>query len=128
LARLAACFLGVALMWVDGGYASRIDSNLLGWAKDKLGLLVETVKRTDDIKGFRALPRRWVGEWTLGWLIRNRRLARDYERLTDTSEAMITIVMIRLMTTSLAGQSTAWANTIEREALRRMKIETRPAA
>lgn len=128
LERLAARFPGVALVWADGGYANKIDSSLLGWAKEKLGLLVEIVKRSDDVKGFQVLPRRWVVERTFGWLIRNRRLARDYERLTANSEAMIKIAMIRLMATRLAGQSATWANATEREALRRMNIETQLAA
>lgn len=128
LARLAACFPTIGLVWADGGYANKIDSSLLNWAKDKLGLLVEIVKRSDDVKGFQVLPRRWVVERTFGWLVRNRRLARDYERLTTTSEAMIKVAMIRLMTLRLAGQSITWSNAVEREAARRMKIETELAA
>ena len=124
LARLAARFPTVALVWADGGYANKIDSGLLSWAKEKLGLLVEIVKRNDDVKGFQVLPRRWVVERTFGWLVRNRRLARDYERLTDTSEAMIKLAMIRLMAIRLAGQSVTWSNATEREAHRRMTIET----
>lgn len=128
LARLAALFPSVALVWADGGYANKIDSSIVAWAKDKLGLLLEIVKRSDDVKGFKVLPRRWVVERTFGWLVRNRRLARDYERLTATSEAMIKIAMIRLMAIRLAGQRVTWSNAIEREALRRMKIETQLAA
>ena len=67
-------------------------------------------------------------ERTFDWLIRNRRLARDYERLTTTSEAMVKVAMIRLMATRLAGQHVTWANATEREAFRRMKIETQLAA
>lgn len=128
LALLAARFPRVALVWADGGYANKIDSSILSWAKDKLGLLVEIVKRSDDVKGFQVLPRRWVVERTFGWLIRNRRLARDYERLTATSEAMIKIAMIRLMARRLAGQSVTWSNATEREALRRGTIESQLAA
>ncbi|MEU0154392.1 hypothetical protein ABZ071_21185, partial [Micromonospora fulviviridis] len=54
---------------------------------------------------------------------RNRRLARDYERLTANSEAMIKIAMIRLMTIRLAGQAIRWANATEREAARRINAE-----
>jgi transposase len=128
LERLAARFPSVAQVWADGGYANKIDSSLLSWAKEKLGLLVEIVKRTDDVKGFQVLPRRWVVERTFGWLVRNRRLARDYERLTATSETMIKIAMIRLMALRLAGQNTTWSNAVEREALRRMTIEDQFAA
>lgn len=128
LARLAARFPTVALVWADGGYANKIDSSLLSWATDKLGLLVEIVKRSDDVKGFQVLPRRWVVERTFGWLVRNRRLARDYERLPATSEAMIKVAMIRLMAHRLAGQNATWSNAVEREALRRITIEDRLAA
>ena len=128
LELLGARFPSVALVWADGGYANKIDSGILAWAKEKLGLLLEIVKRSDDVKGFQVLPRRWVVERTFGWLTRCRRLARDYERLTDTSEAMIKVAMIRLMATRLAGQSVTWANATEREAARRIKIETQLAA
>jgi transposase len=128
LERLAARFPTVALVWADGGYANKIDSSLLSWAKEKLGLLIEIVKRTDDAHGFQVLPRRWVVERTFGWLVRNRRLARDYERLTATSEAMIKVAMIRLMALRLAGQNATWSNAVEREALRRITIEDRLAA
>lgn len=117
LQRLAQAFTTIALVWADGGYANSIDSTLVSWAKDKLGILLEIVRRTDDVKGFKVLPRRWVVERTFGWLVRNRRLARDYERLTANSEAMIKIAMIRLMAMRLAGQTVRWSNAAEREAV-----------
>ena len=40
------------------------------------GLRLEIVKRTDAVKGFVVLPRRWVVERTFSWFGRNRRLAR----------------------------------------------------
>jgi transposase len=123
LRRLTETFTAISLVWADGGYANSIDATLVSWAKDKLGILLEIVKRTDDVKGFKVLPRRWVVERTFGWLVRNRRLARDYERLTDNAEAMIKIAMIRLMTIRLAGQTIRWGNAIEREAARRINVE-----
>lgn len=110
LERLAARFPTVALVWTDGGYANKIDNTLVAWAKTTLGLLVEIVKRSDDVKGFQVLPRRWVVERTFGWLVRNRRLARDYERLTTNSETMIKIAMIRLMATRFASEAVKWSN------------------
>ncbi|MET8130375.1 IS5 family transposase [Streptomyces sp. NPDC005065] len=110
LARLAADFRTIGLVWADGGYANSVDSTLLSWARDALNIVVEIVKRTDDVKGFKVLPRRWAVERTFGWLVRNRRLARDYERLTATSEAMIKVAMIRLMLVRLARQSPHWSH------------------
>ncbi|GGX30733.1 hypothetical protein GCM10010341_60150 [Streptomyces noursei] len=55
----------------------------------ELALTLQIVKRTDDMKGFVVLPRRWVAERTLAWLMNSRRLARDYETLPATSEAVI---------------------------------------
>jgi transposase len=123
LARLAAAFPSVALVWADGGYANSIDAGLVHWAGQELGLLLEIVRRSDDVKGFTVLPRRWVVERTFGWLVRNRRLARDYERLTACSEAMIKVAMIRLMAARLAGHKATWASTAEREALRRITLQ-----
>lgn len=128
LTRLAEKFPTVALVWADGGYANSIDNSLLAWAKHTLSIVLEIVKRSDDTKGFKILPRRWVVERTFGWLIRNRRLARDYERLTDNSEAMIKIAMIRLMATRLAGQSAQWNNHTEREAAHRPAHDLKSAA
>jgi len=54
------------------------------------------------------LPRRWVVERTFGWLGRSRRLSKEYEQLTETSEAMISAAMSRLMLTRLAHQPAIW--------------------
>jgi putative transposase len=48
-------------------------------------------------KGFHVVPRRWVVERTFAWLGRYRRLSRDYERLAATTEALVLVVMSRLM-------------------------------
>jgi transposase len=128
LARLAAGFRSVSLVWADGGYANSVDSTLLSWARDALNIVVEIVKRTDDVKGFKILPRRWVVERTFGWLVRNRRLARDYERLTATSEAMIKVAMIRLMLVRLAGQPSRWSHESHRKTARPKTVEDLIAA
>jgi Transposase DDE domain len=43
-----------------------------------LRLRLKIIKRSDDIKGFVVLPRRWEVERTFSWFRRNRRLAKDY--------------------------------------------------
>lgn len=81
------------LIWADGGYRGA----LIGWVKRTFGWTVETVEKLRDQVGFQVLRQRWIVERTFAWLTRNRRLARDYERLPETSEAFIYVAMIRLM-------------------------------
>lgn len=86
------------LIWADGGYRGQ----LIPWVKTNLGWTLEIVKKLEGQVGFQVLPKRWIIERTFAWLTRNRRLARDYERLPETSEAFIYVAMIRLMTKRLA--------------------------
>ncbi|WP_189317904.1 transposase [Streptomyces brasiliensis] len=68
-------------------------------------MVLQVVKRAENAVGFKVLPRRWVIERTNGWLMRTRRLARDYERTTAAAEAMIYWSMTALMIRRLAGRS-----------------------
>jgi putative transposase len=86
------------LIWADGGYQGA----LVAWVEETFGWKLEIVKKKEGQTGFQILPKRWVVERTFGWLVRQRRLARDYERLPETSEAFIYIAMIRLMLRRLA--------------------------
>ncbi len=52
--------------------------------------------------GFKVLPRRWVVERTFSWVDQNRRMSKDYEKLTATGEAFIYVAMSRLMVRRLA--------------------------
>ncbi|MFK0047605.1 hypothetical protein ACIQU4_26610 [Streptomyces sp. NPDC090741] len=81
----------ICLVWADGGCTG----SLIDWAR-------QIVKRTDDMEGFVVLPRRWVAERTLSWLMHSRRLCRDYETLTATSEAMLQWSTITRMSRRLA--------------------------
>ena len=65
--------------------------------------VLQPVLRCDDQKGFVVLPRRWVVERTFAWLTQCRRLGKDYEVLTASSEAMIYIALTRLMLRPLAA-------------------------
>ena len=64
--------------------------------------MVEIVRKPKGQRTFEVLPRRWVVERTLSWLVRCRRLDRDYERLPETSEALVKWAMIGLMARRLA--------------------------
>ncbi len=59
-------------------------------------------KRNDDVTGFSVLPKRWIVERTFAWLGRYRRLRKDYEALPESSESVILIAMINLMSRRLA--------------------------
>ena len=48
------------------------------------------------------LPKRWIGERTFSWISQNRRMSKDYERLAESSEALIYVAMSRLMARRLA--------------------------
>ncbi|MEU9380451.1 IS5 family transposase [Streptomyces sp. NPDC048279] len=100
LERLRQMYFSIRLVWADGGYAGR----LVDWAAEKLHLTLEIVRRTDDTTGFVVLPRRWVVERTLSWLMRSRRLVRDYETLPVMHEAMVLWSMTMLMSGRLAGR------------------------
>jgi transposase len=62
-----------------------------------LDFVVEIIRRSDDQKGFKVLPRRRVVERTFGWMIRWRRLVCDYEQRIDVSQAMIMVAMDGIM-------------------------------
>ncbi len=90
------------IIWADAKYGVHW---LLDWIKGQRPygkLHLEVVSKPPGQKGFAVLPKRWIGERTFGWLVKSRRLVRDYEVRTDHSEAFIYIVMIRLMLRRLA--------------------------
>ena len=86
-------------IWADGAYAGE---KLAGWCKEQGGWELEIVKRSADTEGFAVLRHSWIVERTLSWLMRNRRLSKDYERKVQTSETYIKVAMIRLMLKRLA--------------------------
>jgi putative transposase len=87
------------VVFADSAYGRQ---GLPDWVRTTFGWILQTVLRPVNAKGFVVLPKRWIVERTFSWLVRHRRHARDYERNTDTSEAMIYITMIGLMTRRLA--------------------------
>lgn len=86
------------VVWADGGYAGK----LVDWTKRNSPWKLEIVKRPQDAKGFKLLPKRWIVERTFGWLNRCRLLSKEYEATLESSEADIQIVMISLMSRRLA--------------------------
>ena len=121
-----AKLLCLSHLWVDAGYQGRGRK----WAEEVLSLSVEVVRKPPkpvpekvakawaeewakegrEVNwqklmppgGFRVLPRRWVVERTFAWISHNRRMAKDYERLSATGEAFVYAAMTRLMVRRLA--------------------------
>ncbi len=85
-------------LFADGAY----DRTKLMDKAAFLDFIVEIVRRSDPQSGFTVLPRRWVIERTFGWMIRWRRLVRDYEKRLDVSEAMILVAMGSLLLRRIA--------------------------
>src|ERR1700727_3543039 len=83
--NLRRAFPSIKLAWADGGYAGK----LVTWARARLRLALEIVKRPDDRHTFQVLPRRWVVERTLSWITRHRRTVRDYEPLPAHHETYV---------------------------------------
>ena len=81
------------VIWADAGYAGR----LVEWAWATGGWLLTVVRRKPDRHRFEVLPGRWVVERMLAWLSRCRRLSKEYEERTDSSEAWVHIAMVHLM-------------------------------
>jgi len=98
LTKAQGMFPKLRLIWADGGYAGK----LIAWVLELCGWVLTIVKRSDKVKGWVLLPRRWVVERTFGWLSQCRALARDYEFHAETSEALIQLAMIHLMLRRLA--------------------------
>jgi putative transposase len=80
-------------LFADGAY----DRTQLMDKAAFLDFVIEVVRRLATEPGFKALPRRWVVERTFGWMIRWRRLVRDYETRIDVSEAMIHVALGSLL-------------------------------
>jgi putative transposase len=128
LERARKLFPRLSHLWLDAGY--RGEEKGRGWVEKVLGWTVDLVERPrkpapeavlkawaeewakegEEVDwqklmppgGFQVLPRRWVVERTFSWIDQNRRMGKDYERLTETSEAFIYVAMSRLMVRRLA--------------------------
>jgi putative transposase len=105
-------FARLSHLWLDAGYNGKGKGR--DWAEKVLGLTVEVVRppsrwvwvpeghEPPPWPGFTVLPRRWVVERTFSWIDQNRRLSKDYEKLTATSETFVYVAMSRLMVKRLA--------------------------
>ena len=113
LTRLHHALASVRHIFADGGYSGQ----LVAVAKSAWSIALEIVRKPAGQIGFAVLPRRWVVERTFSWLLRWRRLVRDYERLPETHEAMVKWAMVGLMLNRLAPLPgpRPWSSTKARE-------------
>lgn len=91
--RIRGRFSRLKLIWADGMY-----ERMVGWVarwRPARPIRLEIVRRTEP--GFVVLKRRWVVERTFAWLGRWRRLSKDYEGTTASSEAWVKLAMVHLM-------------------------------
>jgi putative transposase len=103
LSRLEHRFRRLRIIFADSAYGR---DGLIETVKESFGWILQTVLRPVGLKGFVVLPKRWIVERTFAWLSRCRRHSKDYERNPATSEAMVYITMINLMSRRLATAKT----------------------
>ena len=101
LTLLQGRFPRLQRIWADGNDAGE----LIPWVFTFGGWVLEIVRRPKGVKGFVLLPHRWIVERTFAWLGRSRRLSKDYEETTGSSEAFIKLAMIHLMARRLVKKS-----------------------
>jgi putative transposase len=100
LAGLAFFVPRLKKIWADAAYRGE---ELANWCMQQGdGWELEVVERAPGMRGFSVQPRRWVVERSFAWLIRNRRLAKEYERTVQTSETLIQLAVTRLLLRRLA--------------------------
>ena len=97
LPLLRGCAHCLRVIWCDGGYFEAAFTQATA-----LGLNLQPVLVPPGHKGFVVVPKRWVVERTFAWLSRCRRLDREYEVRTESSQALILLAMSRLMLNRLA--------------------------
>jgi putative transposase len=94
------------VVWADSKYHSHGLHEWLSRRRRSIPWRLEIVSRPKDAVGFVLLPKRWTAERTFAWLGRNRRLSKDYEVRTDSSECKIRLAAIHQVLRRLAPHNT----------------------
>ena len=103
LAGLADRFPLLAKLFADGADQGPLFRKAV--TKVRPQFKTEIVKRSAPAIGFVVIPKRWMGERTIAWLTRGRRLAKDFENRTRTATAFVQLASIRLMLRKLGNPS-----------------------
>lgn len=97
----------ISKSWADTGFENAVVGH-----GAVLRIDVEVVNRSPGVRGFHVVKRRWVLKRSLGWIMMHRRLARDYETLPASSEAMIHIASIDNLAKRITDETTpTWRGT-----------------
>jgi putative transposase len=102
LLKLTETVTSLKRIWADGIYKN---GGLIDWVRETFDIILEIVERPADQVGFQVLPRRWVVERTFAWFGRFRRLSKDYEKCTMSSEGVVYIASIHTMLRRIAAAS-----------------------
>jgi putative transposase len=94
LEKAKARFRTLKRIYADGIYKL---GSLPSWALFMCKVVLEVVEKAPNLVGFHVVKHRWKVERTFAWLGRNRRLSRDYERTTTSSETWIHIANVKLL-------------------------------
>ncbi len=86
-------------LWADGNYRG---PDFLAWVQTKVDAVLEITNRPPNSKGFVVVPVRWIVERSLAWFGRFRRLSKDYEHCTKSSEGVIYVASIVTMLKRIA--------------------------
>ncbi len=95
----------VKIIWADSAYSG---AQLLDWVSFQFDCVLEVVRKQEGVQGFHVLPRRWVVERTFAWLVRSRRLSKDYERKPTSSEAQVYLASGRLLLRQICNNQTPY--------------------
>jgi putative transposase len=89
-------------LWADGMYGK---AGLVEWMQETFSFVLDIVNRLPEQRGFVVLPCRWGVERTFAWLGRYRRLSKDYEHCTKSSEGVVYLASIHTMLRRISARS-----------------------
>jgi putative transposase len=92
VSKMVGSWKKVIKIFADGGYRGQLIKTI----KTIFKIELEIIKR-DELHTFKILPKRWIVERTFAWIDTNRRNSKNYERLNNTSVAMVQLSAIRIM-------------------------------
>ncbi len=100
LAALFGLYPFLRKLFADSAYEGPLFEGALAGILPHLE--TEIVKRSRQVTGFVALPKRWIVERTIAWLNRCRRLAKDFEATIDSAAAFLYAASVMILVRRMA--------------------------